>query len=283
MRSAQHAATPELRLPHMRLGAVKAGRTWVEADEPFFLVCIQPTTLKVCQITQHRRSSSNHAPASRHNRATGSTGSIGTQTAWSLRRDNVVSACTSCNDNKGSRTWESLVAHVRRIANANPGGGYLAGTILSFRVYHSVVMQPNPQQPRLPPPLPLARGKARHPEADVDLPASVCLELCINPCYLCGTAPAMGVDAIDPRQWYSAPGNVAPCCTECNSALLGRCIPTTKPTQFANGTTRDFLQRTAYIVQHYQGRCLSEDAEVDKQRLIHVNRTSSPVAASIGA
>ena len=42
-------------------------------------------------------------------------------------------------------------------------------------------------------------------------------------CYLCGTAPARGIDRVDSSGTYSDPDNIRPACKMCN--LMKSCVP----------------------------------------------------------
>ena len=113
---------------------------------------------------------------------------------------NTAPCCATCNAMKGPADLDVFVDNVRRIS-AHAGDS--DGTISDGRTR-----------------LPAFGGRAELRSAPPkekrwELTDEEEVELLSSPCYLCGRAPAFGIDRVDADGDYT-PGNSRPCCTDCN-------------------------------------------------------------------
>lgn len=114
--------------------------------------------------------------------------------------DNTVSCCGICNLMKLTYSTEEFITNVRKIMRDKSDEEVVALTTI--------------QRPR-----PLGKDKERE-EADAKdktclLTENKQLELWSSGCYLCGRAPALGIDRVDASVGYE-PDNCKACCTQCN-------------------------------------------------------------------
>jgi hypothetical protein len=116
---------------------------------------------------------------------------------------NTVACCATCNAMKAVMGVDEYVARVRGIAG--------------FRGLRELDAAAGATERRLPP---IFGGRAELRQADAKEKADLLsreekVELWSAPCYLCGHAPALGIDRFDADGDYTVE-NARPCCTDCN-------------------------------------------------------------------
>lgn len=114
--------------------------------------------------------------------------------------DNVVPCCSVCNAMKNTMHVDEFIYSVRAVVNHNRGDPRL--DVNAAR------------------PPPFGKNKQRCLIADskskaMQLSADEARMIKLGSCYLCGRAPAFGIDRVDSRQGYTM-DNCRSCCTHCN-------------------------------------------------------------------
>lgn len=112
---------------------------------------------------------------------------------------NTVPACSLCNAMKHSLPLDAFLAHAHRIAAHSCSG----------------IVPPADRGVDMDDVLCGKRGADAKDKDDSALSVARKIKMWTSPCYLCGHRYALGIDRIDSRRGYE-PGNVAPCCRNCN-------------------------------------------------------------------
>ena len=162
---------------------------------------------------------------------------------------NTVTCCVTCNSMKGSFDIDVFINNIRRIT-----------------VHH------NAHDPEVRTCLPPAFGgradlRAAPPKLKMDLlKTNDKLDLWCSSCYMCGRAPAFGIDRIDANGDYTL-DNVKSCCSDCNYMK--------KDLDF-----QTFINHIAYINNHTRMWLVQDTARPAHDFL---GKVRQPVAAMFGS
>lgn len=132
---------------------------------------------------------------------------------------NVVPCCSACNRIKGARTLTDFLDSCANIVN------FTACTIevcttRAGEVFPRMPLTQYAQVSSLDVHLAYQnRWSSLAPRKDKgrEVPA-LHGPMRLEPCYLCGTEPAGGIDRVDSAKLYNTPDNTRPCCKTCNMA-----------------------------------------------------------------
>lgn len=133
---------------------------------------------------------------------------------------NTVPCCATCNAMKGQQSMDMFITNVRRIVNYQK--------IEYCEAFDRIRLAPFSGRTDL-------RNAPKKDKTDF-LTRDDKLRLWSQPCYLCGRAPAFGIDRVDASGDYTI-ANSKPCCTNCN--YMKKDI-----------SLKDFQKHLGYIMYH---------------------------------